>query len=117
MFVKVRTMDGKSSAAVTISKMTTVDEFRKLLQEQLDVAPEYQRLFFRGKQVCALSDLVWNIRLYKILHNNIFLLMVFTLFCLIFGIVMLNNSLKMAKLSSIGGSIKLCPFYQRQGKT
>ena len=55
MFVKVRTMDGKSSATVTISKMTTVEEFRKLVHEELDVPPESQRLFFRGKQVINAS--------------------------------------------------------------
>ncbi|KAF0298619.1 E3 ubiquitin-protein ligase UHRF1 [Amphibalanus amphitrite] len=50
MFVKVRTMDGKSSATVVISKLTTVQEFRQLVREELDVPPESQRLFFRGKQ-------------------------------------------------------------------
>ncbi|XP_037089787.1 E3 ubiquitin-protein ligase UHRF1-like [Pollicipes pollicipes] len=51
MFVKVRTMDGNASGVVTISKLTTVDQFRKLVEDELDVAPECQRLFFRGKQM------------------------------------------------------------------
>ena len=62
-------MDGKSSAVVTISKMTTVDEFRKMVQEELEVAPELQRLFFRGKQVCMLDMLH---RIYNMWYKTAF---------------------------------------------
>ena len=51
MYVKVRTMDGSQTAVITISKLTSVEDFRNLIQEQLKVVPDRQRLFYRGKQV------------------------------------------------------------------
>lgn len=67
-------MDGKSSAVVTISKMTTVDEFRKMVQEELEIAPELQRLFFRGKQVCMLDMLHRIYMWYKTAYQNSFII-------------------------------------------
>lgn len=51
MYVKVRTMDGCQTAVLTISKLTSVEAFRSMVEEKLKVAVDRQRLFFRGKQV------------------------------------------------------------------
>ncbi|XP_066998169.2 E3 ubiquitin-protein ligase UHRF1 [Anabrus simplex] len=51
MYVQVRTIDCKTSIFVTVSKLTTVDEFRAKIQEALNVEPVNQRLFYRGKQL------------------------------------------------------------------
>lgn len=51
MYVKVRSMSGGSEVALTVSKLTKVEEMRQLVEEKLEVAPERQRLFFQGKQV------------------------------------------------------------------
>lgn len=52
MHIKVRTMDGKESLLLTVSKMSQVEEIRKMIKEKLSIDSEMQRLFFRGKQVC-----------------------------------------------------------------
>ncbi|KAK4320574.1 hypothetical protein Pmani_008578 [Petrolisthes manimaculis] len=44
-------MDGSQTAVLTVSKLTSITEFRALVQEKMDVAPHRQRLFFRGKQL------------------------------------------------------------------
>ncbi|CAL4066750.1 unnamed protein product, partial [Meganyctiphanes norvegica] len=51
MYVKVRSMDGSKTAVLTISKLTSVSDFRRMVEEKLQVAPERQRLFYRGKQM------------------------------------------------------------------
>jgi len=49
-------MDGKDSVILTVSKMSLIDEVRRLVKDKLNVEPECQRLFFRGKQVCCLQN-------------------------------------------------------------
>ena len=51
MYIKIKTMDGKQSTMLTVSKMSLIEEVRRLVKEKLDVDPLCQRLFFRGKQV------------------------------------------------------------------
>lgn len=58
MYVKVRTMDGSQTAVVTISKLTSVEDFRSMVEEKLKVAADRQRLFYRGKQVRCL---LWQV--------------------------------------------------------
>lgn len=55
MYVKVKTMDGKESVLLTVSKMSQVEEIRKMIKEKLSIEPGMQRLFFRGKQVTSPS--------------------------------------------------------------
>lgn len=47
-------MDGSQTVVLTISKLTSIQDFRAMVEEKLNVAKERQRLFYRGKQV--LSD-------------------------------------------------------------
>ena len=56
-------MDGKQTSTFNVSKLTTVEEFRKSIQEKMGAEPELQRLFFRGKQVGPnkKSCLSWSI--------------------------------------------------------
>lgn len=58
MYIKVKTMDGKESVLLTVSKMSVIEEVRRLLKEKLNVEPSCQRLFFRGKQVCLRLSVV-----------------------------------------------------------
>lgn len=51
MYIKVKTMDGKESVILTVSKMSVIEDIRKMIKEKLNVEPQCQRLFFRGKQV------------------------------------------------------------------
>ncbi|XP_069674627.1 E3 ubiquitin-protein ligase UHRF1-like [Periplaneta americana] len=51
MYVRVRTVDGKETAVITISKLTSVEEFRGLVERKLGIKIEKQRLFYRGKQL------------------------------------------------------------------
>lgn len=52
MWIRVRTMDGKTSFQVDdLSKLTKIEELRKKMEENLDVVPARQKLFFAGKQV------------------------------------------------------------------
>lgn len=57
MYVQVRTIDGKQNVTVTVSKLTTVVQFKELVEKELGVKCEKQRLFFRGKQVWLLISL------------------------------------------------------------
>ncbi|MPC71402.1 E3 ubiquitin-protein ligase UHRF1 [Portunus trituberculatus] len=50
MYVKVKSMDGTQTAVLTISKLTTIDDFRGMVEEKLKIAKDRQRLFYRGKQ-------------------------------------------------------------------
>ena len=52
MYIKIKTMDGKQSVILTVSKMSQIEDVRVLIQEKLEIEPACQRLFFRGKQVC-----------------------------------------------------------------
>ncbi|KAJ9587699.1 hypothetical protein L9F63_018879 [Diploptera punctata] len=51
MYVKVRTVDGKSNITVTVSKLTSVEEFRSLVEQKLNIEKCRQRFFYRGKQL------------------------------------------------------------------
>jgi len=51
MYIKIKTMDGKESFMLTVSKMSQMEEIRQQIKEKLDVDPLCQRLFFRGKQM------------------------------------------------------------------
>ncbi|XP_029037655.2 E3 ubiquitin-protein ligase UHRF1-like [Osmia bicornis bicornis] len=51
MYVKVRTMDGKQEAIITISKLTEVEDFKDEIEKELHIKKDLQRLFFRGKQL------------------------------------------------------------------
>lgn len=49
----MRSMDGKSTHKIDgLSKLTKIEELRKLLVDLFEAEPEQQRLFYRGKQVC-----------------------------------------------------------------
>ena len=44
-------MDGRKSVRVdNLSKLSTIEELREKLSSDFDVAPDKQRLFYRGKQ-------------------------------------------------------------------
>ncbi|KAG8232384.1 hypothetical protein J437_LFUL012527 [Ladona fulva] len=52
MYVKVRLVGSRSKdATVTVSKLTTVKQFKELIEEETKVEPEKQRLFYKGKQL------------------------------------------------------------------
>lgn len=51
MYVQVRTIDGKQNVTVTVSKLTTVEQFKEIVEKEMDVRIDKQRLFFRGKQL------------------------------------------------------------------
>lgn len=51
MYVKVRTVDGKTTTVVTISKLTRVEDFRILVENKLGIETTKQRFFYRGKQL------------------------------------------------------------------
>lgn len=72
MYVKVRTMDGSLTAVVTISKLTSVQDFRVMVEEKLKVATDRQRLFYRGKQM----EDGYNLFDYNININDVIQLMV-----------------------------------------
>uniref|UniRef100_A0A803T7A9 E3 ubiquitin-protein ligase UHRF n=1 Tax=Anolis carolinensis TaxID=28377 RepID=A0A803T7A9_ANOCA len=52
MWIQVRTMDGKETHRVdSLSKLTKVEDLRQKIFETFNVAPDRQRLFYRGKQM------------------------------------------------------------------
>lgn len=51
MYIKVKTMDGKQSVILTVSKMSVIEDVRSLIKDKLEVDQSCQRLFFRGKQM------------------------------------------------------------------
>lgn len=71
MYVKVRTMDGKQEAILTTSKMTEVEDFKREIENELNVKVELQRLFFRGKQL----ENGYNLHDYNINVNDVIQLM------------------------------------------
>lgn len=44
-------MDGSQTVVITISKLTSIEDFRAMVEEKMSVARDRQRLFYRGKQV------------------------------------------------------------------
>lgn len=55
MYIQVRTVDGKKKVTVLISKTAKIEELKLKIEEELEIAVDKQRLFFRGKQVRLLS--------------------------------------------------------------
>ena len=52
MWIQVRSMDGRKTVQIdNLSKLTSIFDLRKRLEEPFEVPPERQRLFFRGKQL------------------------------------------------------------------
>ena len=51
MWIRVRTVDGKTVQVRHLSLKTTIEEVRSRLVEHFDVQPNCQRLLHRGKQV------------------------------------------------------------------
>ncbi|XP_012260233.2 E3 ubiquitin-protein ligase UHRF1-like isoform X1 [Athalia rosae] len=51
MYVQVRTIDGNRNVVLNISKLTTVDEFKLMVEKEMQVRPDLQRLFYQGKQL------------------------------------------------------------------
>ncbi|KAF8774763.1 E3 ubiquitin-protein ligase UHRF1 like protein [Argiope bruennichi] len=52
MWIRVRTMDGKISCRVNgLSKLTKIEDLRKMLVDKFDAPVTRQRLFYRGKQL------------------------------------------------------------------
>ncbi|KAK1129927.1 hypothetical protein K0M31_019624 [Melipona bicolor] len=51
MYVKVRTMDGKRETLLTVSRTIEVKDFKRMIEEEMDVKVDLQRLFYRGKQL------------------------------------------------------------------
>ncbi|KAF3422991.1 hypothetical protein E2986_05770 [Frieseomelitta varia] len=51
MYVKVRTMDGKREMLLTVSRTMEVEDFKRMIEEKMDVKVDLQRLFYRGKQL------------------------------------------------------------------
>lgn len=41
----------KKECIITLSKTTSIEELRRLIEEEVGVKPEVQRLFYRGKEV------------------------------------------------------------------
>lgn len=59
MYIQIKTADCSQSKRVEVSKLTSVEELKSLVEEVLDVKPDRQRLFFRGKQVFVLIQFYW----------------------------------------------------------
>ncbi|XP_047369936.1 E3 ubiquitin-protein ligase UHRF1-like [Vespa velutina] len=72
MYVKVRTMDGKQEAILTISKLTEVEDFKREIEKELSIEVDMQRLFFRGKQL----ENGYKLHDYSINLNDVIQLMV-----------------------------------------
>jgi len=51
MYIQVKTADCSKCKILEVSKVTSVEELKDLVEKNLGVKPEKQRLFFRGKQV------------------------------------------------------------------
>jgi len=71
MYVKVKSMTGET-CMLTVSKLTTVVDFRDLIMEKMNVKPEQQRLFYQGKQL----DNEHTLYDYNIKVNDVIQLMV-----------------------------------------
>lgn len=51
MHVRVRMFGKPDTILVVDSKLTKIDEFRRLLSDKFDIQPKLQRLFYGGKLV------------------------------------------------------------------
>eukprot|EP00794_Sanderia_malayensis_P007068 gene7068-7863_t len=52
MWVQIRTVDGKKSIQIDkLSKLTTIEDLKKRIEEHFNVTSSKQRLFFSGKQL------------------------------------------------------------------
>ncbi|XP_039615526.1 E3 ubiquitin-protein ligase UHRF2-like [Polypterus senegalus] len=52
MWIQVRTIDGKETRTIDdLSRLTKIESLRLKIQENFNVRPEHQRLFYRGKQM------------------------------------------------------------------
>ncbi|XP_028660809.1 E3 ubiquitin-protein ligase UHRF2-like [Erpetoichthys calabaricus] len=52
MWIQVRTIDGKETRTIDdLSRLTKIESLRLKIQENFNVRPEQQRLFYRGKQM------------------------------------------------------------------
>lgn len=51
MYIQVRTVDGKECVVLSISKLTTVAKLKSLVESEMSVRPDLQRLFYRGKHL------------------------------------------------------------------
>jgi E3 ubiquitin-protein ligase UHRF1 len=69
MYVKVRTVDGKTTTVATTSILKRVEDFRRLVENKLGIETTKQRFFYRGKQ---LEDgyrlLDYDIKLNDVVH-------------------------------------------------
>lgn len=72
MYIQIKTADCSQSKRVEVSKLTSVEELKSLVKEVLDVKPDRQRLFFRGKQ---LED-GYKVFDYNINLNDVVMLMI-----------------------------------------
>lgn len=72
MYIQIKTADCSQSKRVEVSKLTSVEELKSLVEEALSVKPDRQRLFFRGKQ---LED-GYKVFDYNINLNDVVMLMV-----------------------------------------
>lgn len=72
MYIQIKTADCSQTKRVEVSKLTSVEELKSLVKDVLDVLPERQRLFFRGKQ---LED-GYKVFDYNINLNDVVMLMV-----------------------------------------
>jgi E3 ubiquitin-protein ligase UHRF1 len=51
MYVRVRIVDGETNTVIAIWKLTSVEEFRVLVERKLAIERGKQRFFYRGKQL------------------------------------------------------------------
>lgn len=55
MYVKIRKIGakpGQNDCIIHISKKAKIEEFREMIEKELEVKPEEQMLLYKGKQVC-----------------------------------------------------------------
>lgn len=73
MYVKVKKISfDMSSCRLNVSKVTSIRDIKDLIEKKMDVSPNSQKLFFKGKAL--LDDL--TLCDYNILNNNLIQLMV-----------------------------------------
>lgn len=51
MHVRIRIFGKPDTVVVVESKLTKIDQFRRVIKEKFDVQPKLQRLFYGGKLV------------------------------------------------------------------
>ncbi|KAK3914118.1 E3 ubiquitin-protein ligase UHRF1 [Frankliniella fusca] len=72
MYIQIKTADCSQSKRVEVSKLTSVEELKSLVEKELNVKQDRQRLFFRGKQ---LED-GYKVFDYNINLNDVVMLMI-----------------------------------------